>query len=110
MIKTTLMTVAVMIAAAAPAAQLTDNAQIMTEQAVPGQAVPGQAITGQATAQQTDAEQTILNLPDTDAVVAQFSYLQLSHDLNGFSLAITDTTAVFVDFEFPGDLHIRIGF
>lgn len=105
MMKTTLMTVAVMIAAAAPAAQLTDNAQIMTEQAV-----PGQAITGPATAQQTDAEQTILNLPDTDAVIAQFSYLQLSHDLNGFSLAITDTTAVFVDFEFPGDLHIRIGF
>ena len=49
-------------------------------------------------------------LPKADAVIAQFSYLELSHDADGFDLSVTDQTAVFVDLEFPGDLHIRIGF
>lgn len=56
------------------------------------------------------AEQTVLNLPETEAVVAQFSYLEISHGVDGFGLSITDKTAVFVDFEFSHDLHIRIGF
>jgi len=58
----------------------------------------------------TTAEQTRLPLPKADNVVAQFSYLELSHDMTGFSLSVTDKTAVFVDVEFPGDLHIRVGF
>ena len=56
------------------------------------------------------AEQTALNLPNPDVVVAQFSYLEMTHGADGFGLSITDKTAVFVDFEFPGNLHIRIGF
>ena len=56
------------------------------------------------------AEQVILNLPPADSVIAQFSYFELSHDKAGFSLSVTDKTAAFVDVEFPGDLHIRIGF
>jgi len=56
------------------------------------------------------AEQAVLPVPGADAVVAQFSYLELSHGPDGFGLSITDKTAVFVDVEFPGDLHIRIGF
>ena len=58
----------------------------------------------------TPAEQTALNLPATDAIVAQFSYLEISHSEDGFGLSITDNADIFVDFEFPGDLHIRIGF
>jgi len=66
---------------------------------------------GQVTdAESVETQQTIMNLPETEAVIAQFSYLQLSHDVEGFSLAITDTTAIFVDLEFPGEFHIRIGF
>jgi hypothetical protein len=56
------------------------------------------------------AEQTMMNLPETDAVIAQFSYLELCHDETGFNFAVTDKSAVFVDVEFPGDFHIRIGF
>lgn len=56
------------------------------------------------------AEQTVLNLPQADAVIAQFSYLEISHGADGFGVSITDKTAVFVDFEFAGKLHIRIGF
>lgn len=56
------------------------------------------------------AEHVIFNLPDADAVVAQFSYLEISHDADGFGLSVTDKTAIFVNFEFPGNLHIRIGF
>ena len=56
------------------------------------------------------AEQTMVGLPNADTVVAQFSYLELSHGSEGFSFAVTDTTGAFVDVEFPGDLHIRIGF
>lgn len=56
------------------------------------------------------AEQTVLNLPDAEAVIAQFSYLELSHDETGLSLAVTDTSAVFIDLAFPGEFHIRIGF
>lgn len=56
------------------------------------------------------AEQTVINLPEANAVIAQFSYLELSHGQEGFGFSITDKSAVFVDFEFPGDLHIRIGF
>lgn len=58
----------------------------------------------------TDADPTILTMPAAEKVVAQFSYLELSHGLEGFELSITDKTDVFVDVEFPGDLHIRIGF
>jgi len=58
----------------------------------------------------TEVEQILLPLPDTQAVVAQFSYLELSHGVDGFELSLTDTDAVFVDFEFAGDVHIRIGF
>jgi len=58
----------------------------------------------------TPAEQTALNLPATDAIVAQFSYLEISHSEHGFGLSITDNADIFVDFEFSGNLHIRIGF
>lgn len=85
MMKTALIASAVMFGAAAPSTQLAD-----TEPAT--------------------AEQVIMNLPRADAVIAQFSYLELSHGIEGFSFAVTDKTAVFVDLEFPGDLHIRIGF
>lgn len=56
------------------------------------------------------AEQTQFIMPQSEKVVAQFSYLEVSHGAEGFGLSITDKTAVFIDFEFPGDLHIRIGF
>ena len=56
------------------------------------------------------AEQTVLNLPEVDAVVAQFAYLEISHGEKGFGFSITDVTAVFVDVEFPGKLHLRVGF
>lgn len=85
MMKTALIASAVLFGAAAPTTQLAE-----TELAT--------------------AEQTVLNLPATDSVIAQFSYLELSHDSTGFSFAITDKTAVFVDLEFPGEFHIRIGF
>lgn len=62
-----------------------------------------------AAADPVTAEQTVLNLPNADKVIAQFSYLEVSHSPDGFELAVTDSTAIFVDFEFPGDLHIRIG-
>lgn len=72
------------------------------------------AATSTSTAQFSDdaisAEPTILNLPQADTVIAQFSYLEISHGADGFGLSVTDKTAVFVDVEFPGDLHIRIGF
>lgn len=85
MMKTALIASAVLFGAAAPTSQMseTDGAS---------------------------AEQTIMNLPATDSVIAQFSYLELSHDATGFSFAITDKTAVFVDLEFPGEFHVRIGF
>ena len=85
MLKSAIIASAVMFGAAAPTAQLAD-------------------------ADPATAEQTVLNLPEADAVIAQFSYLEISHGADGFGLSITDKTAVFVDFEFPGDLHIRIGF
>ena len=84
MLKTTLIASAILFGAAAPTAPLAD-------------------------VDTATAEQTILNLPNPDAVIAQFSYLEISHGADGFGLSITDTTAVFVDFEFPGDLHVRIG-
>ena len=56
------------------------------------------------------AEQTVLNLPGADTVIAQVSYLEISHDADGFGFSITDNADIFVNFEFPGDLHIRIGF
>ena len=55
-------------------------------------------------------EQTAINLPEVDAVVAQFAYLEISHDHNGFRFSVTDETAVFVDIEFPGNLSIRVGY
>jgi hypothetical protein len=58
----------------------------------------------------SDADPTILALPGAEKVIAQFSYLELSHGVEGFGLSVTDKTDVFVDVEFPGDLHIRIGF
>lgn len=85
MLKTAILASAVMFGAAAPTAQLAD-------------------------AEPATAEQTILNLPQADAVIAQFSYLEISHGADGFGLSITDKTAVFVDVEFPGQFHIRIGF
>lgn len=85
MMKTVIITSAVLFGAAGPAANFTDHAP-------------------------ATAEQTVMNLPETEAVIAQFSYLELSHDEDGFNLSITDTTAVFVDLEFPGEFHIRIGF
>jgi len=56
------------------------------------------------------AEQTLLPIPSADNVIAQFSYLEISHDFDGFSVSVTEKSAVFIDVEFPGDLHIRIGF
>lgn len=85
MIKTALITSAVLFGAAAPTAPL-------------------------ASADPATAEQTVLNLPATDAIVAQFSYLEISHGVDGFELSIADNSDMFVDFEFPGDLHVRIGF
>ena len=85
MIKTAMIASAVLFGAAAPTAQFTD-------------------------ADPTPAEHVIFNLPAADVVVAQFSYLELSHGAEGFGVSVTDETAVFVDFEFPGNLHIRVGF
>lgn len=55
------------------------------------------------------AEQVILPLPDTQ-IVAQIAYLEIGHGPTGFEFTLGDDTAVFVDLEFPGDHHIRIGF
>jgi len=55
------------------------------------------------------AEQTILSLPKPEAVVAQFSYLELSHGENGFAVSVTDSTDIFIDFKLVGKFHIRIG-
>jgi len=55
------------------------------------------------------ADQAMIALPATDSVVAQFSYLEISHDEKGFGFAISDKSEVFLDFEFAGDFHIRIG-
>jgi len=85
MLKTAILGTAVLFSAATPASQLIE-------------------------ADPATAEQTIINLPAADAVIAQFSYLEISHGADGFGLSITDETAVFVDFEFPGKFHIRIGF
>lgn len=85
MLKTAIIASAVVFGAAAPAANLADI-------------------------DPATAEQTVLNLPQADAVIAQFSYLEISHGADGFGVSITDKTAVFVDLEFPGNLHIRIGF
>ncbi len=85
MIKTAMIASAVLFGVAAPTPQISES-------------------------QPATADQTILNLPNPDVVIAQFSYLELSHGVDGFGLSITDETAVFVDVEFPGDLHIRIGF
>ena len=56
------------------------------------------------------AEQTMIPLPRTESVIAQFSYIELIHDSEGLRFSVTDKTAAFVDLEFSGDLHIRIGF
>jgi len=56
------------------------------------------------------AEQVLLPLPKADTVIAQFSYLELRHGTDGFDVSVTGKTAVFLDVEFPGNLHIRIGF
>jgi len=68
------------------------------------------AASAQVPAPPATAEQTLIPLPQADKVMAQFSYLELSHNADGLSLSVTDKTAVFVDLEFPGDFHIRIGF
>jgi len=76
-------------------------------------AAGGQVSSAQVSDIATDpaiAEQTMIPLPQADTVIAQFSYLELSHDADGFSLSVTEKTAVFVDLEFPGEVHIRIGF
>jgi len=59
--------------------------------------------------QPVPAEQTILHLPKPEAVVAQFSYLEVSHGENGFDVTVTDSTDIFVDFKLAGKFHIRIG-
>jgi len=55
------------------------------------------------------AEQTVLKLPKPDAVVAQFSYLEISHGEKGFDVSVIDSTDIFVDFKLAGKFHIRIG-
>lgn len=64
------------------------------------------ALTGAA---HPTAEQVILPLPETQ-VVAQIAYLEIGHGPAGFEFTLGEDTAVFVDLEFPGDHHIRIGF
>lgn len=64
------------------------------------------ALTGAA---QPTAEQTILPIPDAK-VVAQIAYLEISQGADGFEFSLGEDTAVFIDLEFPGDHHIRIGF
>ncbi|WP_427453760.1 hypothetical protein [Litorimonas sp. WD9-15] len=64
------------------------------------------ALTGAAN---PTAEQVILPLPETQ-VVAQIAYLEIGHGPAGFEFTLGEDTAVFVDLEFPGDHHIRIGF
>lgn len=80
---------------------------IITSAVLFGAATPVSPIVETAPA---TAEQAILNLPEADAVIAQFAYLEISHDDTGFGFSITDKTAVFVNVEFPGKLHIRVGF
>ena len=85
MLKSTVIASAILFGAAAPSVPLTN-------------AVPA------------SAEQTVMKLPAADAVIAQFSYLEISHGADGFELSVTDNADIFVNFEFPGDLQIRIGF
>lgn len=80
---------------------------IIASAAIFGAAAPSAPLTDIAPA---TAEQTMIHLPNADTVIAQFSYLELSHGIEGFGLSVTDKTAVFVDVEFPGDIHIRVGF
>ncbi len=84
MLKTTILGTAIVFGAAAPVTQLTE-------------------------ANPATAEQTVLHLPSADAVIAQFSYLEFSHGADGFGLSIADNADMYLDFAFPGDLHIRIG-
>ena len=85
MLKTAIFASAILFGASAPSAQLLEPAP-------------------------TTADQTGPNVPVVDSVIAQFSYLEITHGEDGFGLSITDKTAVFVDVEFPGNFHIRIGF
>ena len=62
------------------------------------------------TADLQTAEPTAFHLPAADVVVAQLSYLEISHGADGFQLSVTDETGVFVNFEFAGNRHVRIGF
>jgi len=75
-----------------------------------GAVATGAQVTNTPAPDTATAEQTIIHVPPADSVIAQFSYLELTHDADGFSLSVTEKTAVFVDLEFPGNLHIRIGF
>lgn len=72
-----------------------------------GAAVPSARVTETPPA---TAQQTLLNLPPAETVIAQLSYLEISHGIDGFGISVTDKTAVFVNFEFSGNLHLRIGF
>jgi len=56
------------------------------------------------------AEQIVSNPPEANAVIAQLAYLEINHGDEGFGLSIAENSAVFVDVEFPGNLHIRVGF
>jgi hypothetical protein len=58
----------------------------------------------------SNAEQTALSLPEVETVVAQFAYLEISHDETGFGFSITDESAVFLDIDFPPNLRVRVGF
>lgn len=60
-------------------------------------------------APQPIAEPAFIPLPDAE-VVAQLAYLEISHGPTGFEFTLAKETAVFVELEFWGDRHIRIGF
>ena len=92
MMKTALIATAVIFGAAAPTPHIT-----------------AQLANGETPQIEATAQQVMIPLPGAESVIAQFSHLELSHDTGGFNLAITDHAAMFVDLEFPGEFHIRIG-
>jgi len=57
----------------------------------------------------TTADQTKLSLAETK-VVAQIVYMEINHGPKGFEFSLIEDSGVFVDLEFSGDTHIRIGF
>lgn len=57
----------------------------------------------------TTVDQAKLSFAETK-VVAQIIYMEINHGPKGFEFSLIEDSAVFVDLEFPGDTHIRIGF